>query len=199
MENPSIRVKDKIQEVSHLNDDEIIELFFARNEEAISQTHGKYGPRLMSLAGNILKNQEDAQECVNDTYFKAWDTIPPARPIHFYAYLARICRNLSFGRLDWNNAAKRNGEVVALTQEMEECIPGTWQDTDSRELVHTISTFLRAQKAENRLIFVRRYWYADTTAQIAQRYGISESAVLMRLHRTREKLAAYLKKEGINV
>ena len=182
-----------------MNDDEIIALFFTRDEEAISQLDRKYGPRLLSLAGNILQNREDAQECVSDTYLTAWQTIPPTKPTHFYAYLAKICRHASFGKLDWNNAAKRKGEVVALTQEMEACIPGTWQDTDSRELSRSISAFLRAQTAENRLIFVRRYWYADTVAQIAQRFGISESAVLMRLHRTRDKLAAYLKKEGIAV
>lgn len=182
-----------------MNDNEIIALFFTRDEEAIAQTTRKYGPRLLALSSNILRNREDAQECVSDTYLKAWDTIPPTRPAHLYAYLARLCRNFSFGKLDWNNASKRKAEVVALTQEMEECIPGAWQDTDGRELSRLISTFLRAQTPENRMIFLRRYWYADTVGQIAQRYGISESAVLMRLHRTREKLKKYLNKEGIAV
>ena len=96
-----------------MNDNQIIKLFFTRNEDAIAQTDNKYGSRLLGLAANIVRNNEDAQECVNDTYLKAWDTIPPTKPEHFFAYLAKICRFFAFGRLDWNNAAKRNGEVVA--------------------------------------------------------------------------------------
>ena len=144
---------------------------------------------------------EDAQECVNDTYFKAWDTIPPTKPVHFFAYLAKICRHFAFDRLDWNNAAKRKAEVVALTQEMEACIPGHWQETDVRsaEISRLVSSFLWKQTADNRMIFVRRYWYGDSVSEIALRYEISQSAVLMRLSRMREKLAIYLKKEGFQV
>lgn len=184
-----------------MNDEQIIKLFFARNEDAIRQTDCKYGTRLTRMAENILKNSEDAEESVSDTYLRAWDTIPPAKPEHFYAYLAKICRYFAFGKLDWRNAAKRNAEVVSLTQEMEECIPGSWRsaDVDSNELCGIISSFLRTQTQENRMVFLRRYWYADTVSEIAQRYSLSESAVLMRLSRTRNKLAAYLKKEGIRV
>ena len=184
-----------------MNDNQIIKLFFTRNEDAIAQTACKYGTRLTGLAANIVRNNEDAQECVNDTYLKAWDTIPPTKPDHFFAYLAKICRFFSFGRLDWNNAAKRNAEVVALTQEMEECIPDSWQDAagDSGEISRLVSVFLRTQAPENRMIFVRRYWYGDSVSEIALRYEVSQSAVLMRLSRTRSKLAAYLKKEGICV
>ena len=110
-----------------MNDEQIIQLFFTRNEDAIRQTDDRYGAKLTRLSENIVGSREDAQECVNDTYFKAWDTIPPTKPVHFFAYLAKICRHLAFDRLDWNNAAKRKAEVVALTQEMEECIPGQWQ------------------------------------------------------------------------
>lgn len=184
-----------------MNDDQIINLFFTRSEDAIQQTAYKYGARLAGLAVNIVKSNEDAEECVNDTYLKAWDTIPPTRPDHFFAYLAKICRCFAFGRLDWKNAAKRKAEVVALTQEMEECIPGSCQDDqmEGRELSAIISAFLRTQTPENRMIFVRRYWYADSIEEIAGRYEITQSAVLMRLSRTRTKLAAYLKKEGIRV
>lgn len=184
-----------------MNDDQIIKLFFTRNEDAIQQTAYKYGSRLQSMAVNIVQDTQDAEESVNDTYLKAWDTIPPTKPGHFFAYLAKICRYISFGKLDWKNAAKRKAEVVALTQEMEECIPGSWQDAqmESKELSRIIGTFLRTQTPENRMIFVRRYWYADSVSQIAQRYEINESAVTMRLRRTRDKLAAYLKKEGITV
>lgn len=184
-----------------MQDEQIIRLFFTRNEDAIQQTAAKYGNRLTGLAANILRNNEDAQECVNDTYLKAWDTIPPTKPDHFYAYLAKICRFFAFGKLDWKNAAKRNGEVVALTQEMEECIPSPWHDAnvDSAEISGLVSSFLRGQTRENRMIFVRRYWYGDSIREIALRYGLSESTVAMRLSRTRGKLAAYLKKEGICV
>ena len=184
-----------------MNDDQIIKLFFTRDEDAIRQTAYKYGHRLMGLAANIVQNNEDAEESVNDTYLKAWDTIPPTKPEHFFAYLAKICRHFAFGKLDWKNAAKRKAEVVALTQEMEECIPGSWQEAEveGKELSRMISAFLRTQTPENRMIFLRRYWYADPVSEIALRYEISQSAVLMRLSRTRNKLAAYLKKEGIRV
>ena len=184
-----------------MNDNQIIKLFFTRNEDAIQQTDYQYGTRLTGLAANIVRNIEDAQECVNDTYLKAWDTIPPTKPDHFYAYLAKICRYFSFGRLDWNNAAKRNAQVVALTQEMEECIPDSWQNArvESGEISRLVSLFLRTQTPENRMIFLRRYWYGDSVSEIALRYEITQSAVLMRLSRTRSKLAAYLKKEGIRV
>ena len=181
-----------------MNDNQIIKLFFTRNEDAIQQTAYKYGTRLTGLAANIVRNNE---ECVNDTYLKAWDTIPPTKPEHFFAYLAKICRYFAFGKLDWNHAAKRNAEVVALTQEMEECIPSSWHDTsvESGEISRLVSLFLRKQTSENRMIFVRRYWYGDSVSEIALRYELSQSAVVMRLSRTRSKLAAYLKKEGIRV
>ncbi len=184
-----------------MNDEQILHLFFTRNEDAIQQTANQYGRRLTSLAVNIVGNNEDAEESVNDTYLKAWDTIPPARPEHFFAYLAKICRRFSLGKLDWNNAAKRKAEVVSLTREMAECIPGSCLDAglEGRELSRILSDFLRTQTPENRMIFVRRYWYADTLSEIAKRYAISERAVAMRLHRTREKLAIHLKKEGITV
>ncbi len=167
----------------------------------IKHTDDAYGRRLFHLADNIVHNDQDAEESVNDTYMKAWDTIPPQRPEHFFAYLAKICRYFSFGRLDWNNAAKRNAEVVALTQEMEECIPDSWHDAtvESREISSLVSSFLHGQTQENRMIFVRRYWYGDSVSEIALRYELSQSAVAMRLSRTRSKLASYLKKEGIRV
>ena len=184
-----------------MEDDKIIELFFARNEDAIRHTADTYGRRLFALADNILRNDQDAEESVSDTYMKAWDTIPPKRPMHLPAYLARICRNTALKKLDWKAAAKRNAEVVSLTQEMETCIPDTSRDREmeARELGRILDTFLRTLSDENQLVFLRRYWYADTIADIAVRYGISEGAVQMRLNRTRNKLAAYLAKEGIQV
>lgn len=184
-----------------MDDRKIIDLFFARDEDAIRHTAERYGQRLYGLAERILRNMQDAEESVSDTYFRAWDTIPPKRPDSLFAYLAKICRNLSLKRLDWKTAAKRNAEVVCLTQEMENCIPDTRRDQelDARELGRILDSFLRTLSEENQLIFLRRYWYADTIGEIAQRYGLSEGAVLMRLNRTRSKLAVYLEKEGIRV
>lgn len=184
-----------------MEDSKIMELFFARNEDAIRHTDDTYGRRLFILADNIVKNDQDAEESVSDTYMKAWVTIPPRRPNHFFAYLAKICRHCALGKLDWNMAAKRKAEIVSLTQEMENCIPDTHRDAamESRELGMVLDAFLRTLTPQNRMVFLRRYWYVDTISEIAVRYGISESAVLMRLSRTRAKLCAYLEKEGIPV
>ena len=184
-----------------MDDSKIIELFFARNEDAIKHTDDTYGRRLFHLADNIVHNDQDAEESVSDTYMKAWDTIPPQRPEHFFAYIAKICRNFALKRIDWQKAKKRNAEVVTLTQEMENCIPDTYRnmEADERELGRILDAFLRTLIPENQMVFLRRYWYVDTIAEIAIRYGISESAVQMRLNRTRSKLAMYLAKEGIKV
>lgn len=184
-----------------MEDSKIIELFFARNEDAIYYTEETYGRRLLSLADNIVKNREDAEESVNDTYWKAWDAIPPRRPNHLFAYLAKICRNLALNKLEWRGASKRNAEVVSLTAEMEMCVPDSTRDREmeSKELGMILDNFLRSISAENRMVFMRRYWYVDTIAEISVRYGISESAVQMRLNRTKARLCTYLEKEGIKV
>ena len=184
-----------------MEDSKIIELFFARNEDAIKHTDDTYGRRLYHLADNIVRNGQDAEESVSDTYMKAWETIPPHSPNYFFAYIAKICRHFALDKLDWNNAAKRNAEVVSLTQEMELCIPDTERDRElaGKELGMILDEFLRTLTPENRVVFMRRYWYVDTIAEIAARYGISESAVQMRLNRTRAKLCTYLEKEGVRV
>lgn len=184
-----------------MDDAKIIDLFWARNEDAIKQTDAIYGRKLNALANKILMNREDAEESVSDTYMQTWDTIPPHRPKFFFAFLASICRHLSLNKLDWKMAAKRNAEVVSLTEEMEMCIPDTGHDRtmEARELGKILDVFLESLPKDSRLIFLRRYWYVDTIAEIAQRYGITESKVKMQLSRTKGKLAAYLEKEGIFV
>ena len=184
-----------------MEDRKIIERFFARNEDAIKHTDDTYGRRLYLLEDNIVHNGQDAEESVSDTYMKAWETIPPHSPKYFFAYIAKICRHFALDKLDWNNAAKRKAEVVSLTQEMELCIPDTERDRElaGKELGMILDAFLRTLTPENRVVFMRRYWYVDTIAEIAARYGISESAVQMRLNRTRTKLCTYLEKEGIRV
>lgn len=184
-----------------MEDAKIIALFWQRNEQAVKETDTAYGGRLYSLSNHILRNLEDAQECVNDTYMETWNSIPPRKPTYFYAYLAAICRHLSLDRLDWRMAAKRNVELVTLSQEMENCIPDRRQEAefDRRELRRILEGFLDSLSKENRLIFLRRYLYADTVAEIAARYSISESKVKTQLHRTRKKLLVVLNKEGITV
>lgn len=184
-----------------MEDSKILELFFARNEDAIKYTDETYGRRLYRLADKIVQNGQDAEESVSDTYLKAWDTIPPHKPQYFFAYIARICRNFALDKLDWKNAAKRKAEIVSLTQEMEACVPDAARERtlEGKELGMILDSFLRTLNAENRMIFMRRYWYADTVAEIALRYGIGESAVRMRLNRTRDKLAGYLKQEGVHI
>lgn len=184
-----------------MDDSKIIELFFARNEDAIRHTDDTYGRRLFTLADNIVGDHQEAEESVNDTYLAAWQTIPPTRPGHLFAYLAKICRHAAYGKLDWHHAAKRGAQMVPLTGEMEMCIPDRRREDemDARELGQILDSFLRSLPPENRMVFMRRYWYVDTIAEIAMRYGISESAVNMRLSRTRARLCTYLEKEGIRV
>ena len=184
-----------------MTDSQIIALFWARNEDAIQETDRAYGQKLHVLSDKILHSRQDAEESVSDTYFKAWDTIPPQKPVYFFAYLAKICRNFSLARLQWDSAAKRNAEVVTLTREMEECIPDRAQERrlESAEIGRLLDLFLESISQENRLIFLRRYWYADSIQEIAARYHISQSKVKTQLHRTRKKLALFLEREGICV
>lgn len=184
-----------------MEDEKIIELFWHRDEAAIRETDAAYGRRLYGLSNNILRSFQDSEECVNDTYLRTWEAIPPRRPGHFFGFLAAVCRNLSLNRLDWREAAKRKAEVVALTEEMELCIPdqGGERKMEGKEIARLLNAFLGALPKESRMIFLRRYWYVDTISQIADRYGITESKVKMQLSRTREKLRIFLEKEGIAV
>ena len=184
-----------------MEDTHILDLYFARNEEAIRQTDAVYGRKLYRLADRILQDALDSEEVVSDTYMKAWETIPPQRPDFFYAYLAKICRFFALGKLDWKMAAKRRAEVVSLTEEMALCIPDRRKEAEvtAQEIGRAMNAFLAELPQESRLIFLRRYWFCDTIAEIAERYSISESKVKMRLLRTRNQLADFLRKEGIAV
>lgn len=184
-----------------MEDVKIIDLYFARSEEAIRLTDAAYGIKLYCLADRILQNAQDSEESVSDTYMKTWETIPPHRPTYFYAYLAKLCRFFALGKLDWKAAAKRKAEVVSLTEEMELCIPDRRKEAEAvgKEIGRALNAFLESISQESRVIFLRRYWYCDTIAEIAVRYGISESKVKMRLLRTRNQLADFLSKEGITV
>lgn len=179
-----------------MDDPAIIELYFARSEQAIDETDKKYGKLCRSLASNILSSDEDAEECVSDAYLSVWNTIPPTRPNNFTAFLCKIVRNLSLKRLDYNTAQKRNGNVTVPLSELEEVLY-TAPEPELEELGKLLSRFLRQEKSDARNVFIRRYYFFDTVADIAERYSFSESKVKSMLYHTRNRLRAFLKKEGI--
>ena len=184
-----------------MNDEKIVDLYWKRSENAILETERAYGSSLHTLADRILHSFEDAQECVNDTYFTAWKTIPPKRPSYLFAYLGKICRHLALGKLDWRNAEKRKAEVVTLSDELALCIPDGSRDAEieGKEIGKALNAFLGMLPQPSREIFLRRYWYCETVAEIARGCGYSESKVKTRLHRIRGQLRSYLEKEGIAV
>ena len=182
-----------------MEDSKILELYWRRDQQAIAETRASYECPLLALAERILSSREDAEETVSDTYLRTWQTIPPERPRYFFAFLRRICRNLAFDRLDWSQAAKRNPELIALTAELEQCIPDPRQGEipDRLSIKEVLERFLRQLPRESRVIFLRRYLYGDSIGEIAKRYAFSESKVKMQLRRTREKLRRFLEQEGI--
>lgn len=184
-----------------MNDLQIIDLYWSRKEQAIEETDRVYGRTLYSLSQRFLQNRQDSEENVYDTYMHVWETIPPQRPVYFRAFLTKICRCLALDKLDRRNAAKRNAELVSLTEEMASCIPDRRIEDQmaGKELGLLLEQFLYTLPRESRLIFLRRYLYLDTVAEIARRYGFSESKVKMQLKRARERLYAYLDKEGVTV
>ena len=184
---------------SKMDDNKIIELYWGRNEDAITQTKECYGQRLNALAYRILQSREDAEECENDTYMKAWDSIPPQKPQHFFAYLAKICRNTALKMAEKQKAEKRSAVIVELSQELAECLPDkhSLEDSAEQELGEIISEFLKTVSKENRIIFIRRYFLSETISDISKALLISESKVKSSLFRTRNKLRDYLSKEEL--
>ena len=180
-------------------DNRIIELFLARSEQAIAELALKYGAVCTRIAQNILKNTSDAEECVNDTYLAVWNSIPPQEPNPLKTYVCRIVRNLSIARYHSNTAAKRNSYYDEALDELENCLAtqSTVEDEISaKELTVLLEAFLDSLDAESRIMFVRRYWYADSVSDIAVRCGISANNAAVRLCRIREKLRVYLREEG---
>lgn len=185
-----------------MEDSKIIELFYQRSERAIIELSQKYGTVCTRIAKNILNNALDAEECVNDAYFGAWNTIPPQKPNPLKTYICRIVRNLSIKRYHSNTSMKRNSFYDAALDELENCIPSgktVESELSAKELAQIIDDFLDTLDKENRVIFVRRYWYSDSISDIAERFCISNNNVSVRLLRTREKLKKYLRKEGVEV
>ena len=184
-----------------MDDNAIIELFFARSEQAIWALDDKYGKICYSLSYNILHSRQDAEECVNDVYLGVWNAIPPARPNPLLAFLCRIVRNLSLMRYHADKAAKRGGGsyTVAL-EELEGCLASSHTvegDMEEQELVQLIEDFLETLSPKNRILFIRRYWFSDSYEEIAVRTGLSEKNVSVRLTRIRKQLRYYFEERGI--
>ncbi len=182
-----------------MDDSRIVALFLARREQAIAEVEAKYAAACRNIARNILKNERDAEECVNDAYLAVWNTIPPERPDPLKAYIFRIVRNIAVAKYHANTAVKRNSYYDTALEELEECL--TTGDTveaeiTARELTGRINCFLSDMDEESRMLFVRRYWYGDGVGALAERFGTSRNNVSVRLSRIREKLKKELQKEG---
>lgn len=182
-----------------MEDERIVELYWERSENAISETAAKYGGYLNSISYNILADSEDAQECVNDTYHDAWNAMPPHRPSMLSTFLGKITRRISVDCWRKRHAARRGGgEITLVLEELEDCISGTRdveKEIERRELIDMINRFLAALPDTERRVFMCRYWYMDSIASISRQFGFSRSKVTSMLHRTRGKLRAQLIKE----
>lgn len=183
-----------------MEDEKILQLYFARDEGAIGATAEKYGSYCTAIAGNILGSREDTEECVNDTYMRAWNAIPPHRPQVLRTFLGKITRNLAFHRYRDHTAEKRGGgELPLVLEELEGCVSGgegPEEAFDHKMLVEDLNRFLDSLSEEKRRIFICRYFYTDSIGDIAQRFGMSYAGVGMTLNRLRTKLHTYLTKRG---
>lgn len=185
-----------------MDDAKIIALYEARDEKAIAETQQKYGGYCRYIAERILASKQDAEECVNDAYHKAWNTIPPQKPESLASYIGMLTRQLSFNRYKENHRQKRGGgEVPLILEELQECIADkdNVPNADDIALRDAMNAFLSNLPQRTRMVFMRRYWYADEVSTIAADYGMSESHVGVLLYRTRKKLKEYLEKEEIYV
>ncbi len=186
-----------------MEDSKIVQLYWDRSPDAISQTAKKYGKYCTTIARNILGSHEDAEECVNDTYMRAWNSMPDHRPSVLSTYLGKITRNRAFNRYKREHAGKRGGsEIPAILDELSECICGrenVEQELEYKELVSTINAFLETLPIKKRNIFVCRYWYSDSVSDIAKQFGMKENAVSMVLNRLRMRLRDYLMERGVEI
>ena len=184
-----------------MDDNGIIQMYWNRDDRAINLTSEKYGHYCKTIAKNILNNEEDAEECVNDTYLNAWNSMPTHWPEQLATFLGKIVRNLSFNKYRHDHAEKRGGgEITLVLDELTDCvsdIDDVEQLIDRQELAKSINAFVRSLPTEKRNIFVRRYWYADSVAELGRVTGAGSAAVSARLFRIRRKLKTYLEQEGM--
>ena len=181
-----------------MTDNEIIELFFARSERGITELDVKYGERSRALSRNIVGNNEDAEECVNDAYFKVWKEIPPKKPNPLKAFLLRMVRNISINRYHSNRAEKRDCSYTLSLDELGEISANddVYEHFESAEMARFIEDFIASLSRENRVIFIKRYFFAESCAQIGKIFGYSEKNITVRLSRLRKKLKKYLAERG---
>ena len=183
-----------------MEDSKIIKLFFDRSEEAITELSEKYGKVCKSVAENILNNHRDSEECVNDAFLAVWNTIPPQHPEHLLSYVCRIVRNLAVKKFHANTAQKRNSIYDVALDEIKECFPSSVSVEDEIEAIEVsraIDRFLESMDKQNRILFVRRYFYSDSVEELAELFRTSKHNISVRLSRMRKKLKKYLIKEGV--
>ena len=183
-----------------MQDESIVMLYWERNEDAIKQTELKYRKYCYTIAYNILHSHEDSDECVNDTWYSAWNAIPPEKPKKLQCFLARITRNIAIDKYRFDRAQKRGAEIESAMDEYWECIPnGDTSIEDEAAFKEVLNGFLASLDAKSRVIFMRRYWYSMSVKDIARSMRLSEAHVSVILHRTRNKFKDHLTKEGIFV
>lgn len=183
-----------------MEDNQIIDLFFERSEQAIIELSNKYGKLCRKVSLNILNNTQDSEECVNDAYLGVWNTIPPHKPSLLPAYVCRIVRNISIKKYYSNTAFKRNSYYDVAFEELEDCIPSlnnVDSDYNSKELAKIINDFLDTLDKDNRVMFVRRYWFSDSLTELAKMFEITEHNTSVRLFRIRGRMKKYLIKRGV--
>lgn len=183
-----------------MEDIKIIELFFLRSEQAIVELSYKYGGTCRKIAFNILKNLEDAEECVNDTYLGVWNSVPPQKPNPLVTYVCKITRYIAIKKYRYNTAKRRNGFYDVSLSELEECIPSATQDSGScsdEDLSRIIGNFLDSLDKKSRVMFVKRYWYAESIKEIAEEFGKTENYISVKMLRIRGKMKIYLEKKGV--
>lgn len=185
-----------------MDDLEIVQLYWERDEKAIVETEEKYHRYLYKISYNILSNHEDTKECINDTYIKIWNSIPPQKPTSFYAYIGRVIRNLSIDLWQKNRAKKRYVGGDILLSELEDCIPSSssvWQEVEGKILSRILSDWLYTLPKEERVMFVQRYWYGDSIKEIARRSGTNPKKLASKMFRLRSNLKGVLGNEEIRV
>lgn len=186
-----------------MDDSRIVELYWRRSGDAIAETSRKYGGYCYAIVYNLLSSARDAEECVNDTWLRAWNAMPPQRPGVLSAFFGKLTRNLSLDRRRRLKAAKRGGNQVEVAlHELEDCLPDRRRPDEELEAGETaalISAFLRRQSELDRVLFVRRYFHLEPLSDLAERFGLTVGQVKSRLHRTRQKLRAELEREGVAV
>lgn len=185
-----------------MEDKQIMDLFFRRSETALTCLREKYGALCLSVARRILPDERDAEECVGDVLLKVWNAIPPERPDSLAAFLSRITRNTALDRFSYNHAGKRSTALTSAFEELEGCLASSFdleKMAEERNFQRFLNDFLATQSKQNRIYFVRRYWYGDSISDIARQYQVSGEKVKASLFRTRNKLKSALEREGISV